>query len=129
MKIEVYFKEIQNIIDSYAVIFLKNITFEKRGTYEGFIRGELYFLDGSKLHFREFIDTENEPDHLLYAYHYMNPSGQLIFRYDNTGHNKKSGLPTYPHHKHEGSEDNILPSELPALSYILEEIEQLLRLP
>jgi len=31
---------------------------------------------------------------------------KLIFRYDSTGHRKELGLPAYPHHKHEGREDN-----------------------
>lgn len=83
MKIEDYFKEIQTVINSCPVVQLTNVTYEKRGTYEGFIRGELYFADGSFLHFREFIDVETALDRLMYAYQYINNSKDFIFRYDN----------------------------------------------
>jgi hypothetical protein len=59
----------------------------------------------------------------------MNSSGALIFRYDNTGHHKKLGLPTYPHHKHEGSEENVIASSAPTLADVLQEIELLVELP
>jgi len=128
LKVESYFREIHDIVDSYAVVRLKNITFDKRGAYEGFIRGELYFPDGSVLRFREFIDTETTPDRLMYTYHYSDFFHNLIFRYDNTGHHRKLGLPTYPHHKHEGSETHVTASEAPELDKVLQEIELLLQL-
>jgi hypothetical protein len=55
--------------------------------------------------------------------HRMDASSRLIFRYDNTKHHRKLNLPTYPDHKHESSEDNILPSPAPMLADILKEIE------
>ena len=104
------------------------MTYEKRGDYEGFIRGELYFVDGSNLHFREFVDVEITSDRLMYVYQYLNASEQFVFRYDNTGHHKKLGLPTYPHHKHEGSEENVIASTVPNLADVLQEIELLVKL-
>ena len=65
----------------------------------------------------------------MYAYQYIDSSRKLIFRYDNTGHHKKLGLPTYPHHKHDGSEDNVITSVVPDLSFVLKEIESLVQLP
>jgi len=65
----------------------------------------------------------------MYVYQYMERSDKMVFRYDNTGHHKKLGLSTYPHHKHEGSEDNIAPSAAPDLSTVLQEIESLVQLP
>jgi hypothetical protein len=102
--------------------------YDKRGAHEGLIRGELYFADGSLLHFREFVDVEIEMDCLVYVYQYMDAAGSLIFRYDNTGHHEELGLPTYPHHKHEGGEDNVVPSFAPDLASILGEIEALVQL-
>ena len=32
-----------------------SMTYDKRGTHEGYIRGELYFVDASVLHVREFV--------------------------------------------------------------------------
>ncbi len=129
MRIEAYFRQIERIIEACPVIQLSNITYEKRGTHEGFMRGELYFVDGSTLHLREFVDVEITGDRLMYVYQYMDSSDEIVFRYDNTGHHKKLGLSTYPHHKHEGSEDNIVLSEAPDLAIVLKEIESLIQLP
>jgi hypothetical protein len=129
LQVEEYFQQVQKIIESYPIIQLTDISYNKRGSYEGFIRGQLYFVDGSMLHLREFVDVEITVDRLMYVYQYLDPSSNLIFRYDNTGHHKKLGLPTYPHHKHQGSEENVIPSEVRDLSAVLKEIESLVQLP
>jgi hypothetical protein len=46
----------------------------------------------------------------------------------NTEHHQKLNLPTYPDHKHAGSEDNVVISSAPDLAAVLKEIEQLVRL-
>jgi len=129
LRIETYFQQIQEMIQSCPVVQLSDISYNKRGSYEGFIRGELYFVDESKLHLREFVDVETTSDRLMYAYQYVNASNRLIFRYDNTGHHRKLGLHTYPHHKHNGGEDNVVPSAGPDLFQVLKEIEYLVKLP
>ncbi len=129
MRIEAYFRQIEKIIEACPVIQLSNVTYEKRGTHEGFIRGELYFVDGSTLHLREFVDVEITEDRLMYAYQFNDSSKNMVFRYDNTGHHKKLGLSTYPHHKHNGGENNVIPSVAPDLAIVLQEIELLVQLP
>ena len=62
------------------------VTYDIRGPFEGYIRGELALLDGSTLHVREYIDVEIMIERLTYAYHYSDPGGTLVFRYDNTDH-------------------------------------------
>ena len=96
MRIEAYFHHIQKAIESCRVLQVSNVIYDKRGTYEGFIHGELYFVDGSILHFREMVDVE---------------------------------MTIYPHHKHEGSEENIIASFAPDLAVVLSEVERLVRLP
>jgi len=129
LRIEAYFRKIEKIIEACPVIQLSNVTYEKRGTHEGFIRGELYFVDGSTLHLREFVDVEITENRLMYAYQFNDSSKNMVFRYDNTGHHKKLGLPTYPHHKHNGVENNVIPSVAPDLAIVLQEIELLVQLP
>ena len=51
----------------------------------------------------------------------------LVFRYDNTGHHKKLNLSTYPHHKHEGCDNNVVPSAAKDLANVLKEIELLFK--
>jgi hypothetical protein len=129
LRIEVYFQQVRTILDACLPIQSFNVTFDKRSTHEGFIRGEVYFVDGSILHLREFVDVETSHDRLTYVYQYMDTAQKLIFRYDNTGHHRKLNLPTYPHHKHEGSEDNVIASSAPDLTKVLDEIEALIHLP
>ena len=129
MRIETYFRQIEKNIEGCLVIQLSNVTYDKRGTHEGFIRGELYLVDGSTFHLREFIDVEITTDRLMYAYQFIDSSQKLVFRYDNTGHHKKLGLSTYPHHKHDGDEDRVISSAAPDLASVLKEIELLVQLP
>ncbi|MBE7550739.1 MAG: hypothetical protein HS126_06645 [Anaerolineales bacterium] len=58
----------------------------------------------------------------------MSAAKMLIFRYDNTGHHKKLNLPTYPHHKHDGDQNNVIASPAPDLVTVLNEIERSIRL-
>ena len=128
MRIESYFQQLRETIDACPIVHSFNVTYDKRGSHEGFIRGEVYFVDGSTLHLREFVDVEIEVDRLTYVYQYMDPAKKLVFRYDNTGHHKKLDLVTYPHHKHEGSEHNIVASPAPDLTVVLSEIGTLMEL-
>jgi len=129
LRIESYFQQIQDAVAACRVLQASNVAYDQRGVYEGLIRGELYFVDGSVLHFREAVDTELTIDRLMYTYQYMAATKALIFRYDNTGHHKKLNLPTYPHHKHEGSEENVVASAALDLATVLNEVERLVQLP
>jgi len=129
LRIETYFRQIEKIIDACPVIQLLNVMYEKRGTHEGFIRGELCFVDGSTLYVREFVDVEVIADRVMYAYQFIDSLQKLVFRYDNTGHHRKLALSTYPDHKHDGSEDRVIPSAAPDLAAVLQKIESLVELP
>lgn len=129
MRIEAYFHEVRAILDTCPTVQSSNLTFDKRSTHEGFIRGEVYFVDGSVLHVREFVDVEASIDRLTYAYQYMAPDRRLMFRYDNSGHHRNMSLPTYPHHKHEGREDHVVPASAPDLAQIIRQIEAVVQLP
>jgi len=118
----------RDAIEACPVVQSSDITYDKRSTHEGFMHGELYFVDDSVLQLREFVDAETTIDRLMYVYRYVDSAGTLVFRYDNTGHHKKLMLPTYPHHKHEGSEDHIIAVTAPDLMAVLNEIESLIQL-
>jgi hypothetical protein len=78
---------------------------------------------------REFLGAEIAPDRVTCVYQYMNADQQLRFRYDNTGHHRRLNLLTYLHHKHEGSEENVVASSPADLAIVLAEIESLVQLP
>jgi len=123
LTIEAYFRQIQDAIAICPIVRSSQLMFDKRSSDEGFIRGEIYFVDDSLLHLREFVSVESDIKRLTYAYQYMTAGRALVFRYDNTGHHRKLNLPTYPHHKHDGAEGHVLPSDAPTLSEVLTEIE------
>jgi hypothetical protein len=56
----------------------------------------------------------------------MDSKNNLIFQYDNTEHHQNLNLSTFPHHKHDRSEDNVVKSDAPFLAEILKEIEEIL---
>ena len=58
MRIEAYFQQVRETIETCPGVQAFNVTCDKRSTYEGFVRGEVYFVDDSTLHVREFVDTE-----------------------------------------------------------------------
>ena len=123
------FSRSKKIIEASPAMQLLKVTYEKRGTHEGFISGELCFVDGSAFYFREFVDVEIIPDRLMYAYQFIDSSQKLVFRYDNSGHHKKLGLSTYPHHKHDGVETRVIPSAAPDLATVLQEVESFIQFP
>jgi hypothetical protein len=84
LRIEAYFQQVQATIEACLVLQSSSVTYDKRGTHEGFIHGELYFADDSTLHLREFVDVETDINRLMYVYQYMSATKTLIFRYDNT---------------------------------------------
>lgn len=49
MRIEEYFLFVQKTIERSSIVRLSNVAYEKRGTYEGIIRGRLQFVDESVL--------------------------------------------------------------------------------
>lgn len=122
MQIEEYFQTLQTAISTCSVIASFTLDCDKRDTYEGFIRGEIKFIDQSVLSIREFVSVETAIERDMYSYQYMDEQNTLIFRYDNTPHHKKLNLPTYPHHKHENSETNVIASSAPMFVEVLQEV-------
>ena len=118
--IEDYFRRIESLVAGTDLVRFFNITYDKRSASIGFIRGSIYFLDGSLLHLREFVDVEYGSERYMYAYHYQRPDGALVFRYDNTTH--FPDLPAFPHHKHEGSEAHVVAAGPVDLETVLAEI-------
>ena len=125
MLIEIYYQQVRALIESCQIVESFNLDFEKRGLYEGFIRGQINFKYNSLLHLREFVYVEISLDRKMYSYQYMDAENNLIFRYDNTEHHRKLNLPNFPHHKHDGSENNVISSDAPFLADILNEIQRI----
>jgi hypothetical protein len=65
------FDQIGSLIEACPVVQSSKVTYDKRTRHTGFIRGELFFVDGSMLHLREFVDVEDGVDRFTYVYQYM----------------------------------------------------------
>jgi hypothetical protein len=84
-----------------------------------YLRGSLRFIDSTVLEIALFAD---ESAHAVkvdkYRFQYMSKDGQMMFRYDNAPH--YPGMASFPHHKH--ILDRVIPSSMPAISDLLNEI-------
>ena len=120
--IETYFRHIESLIATADIVHSSSITYDKRSTYIGFMRSNIYFLDGSLLHLREFVNVQHGIERYMYVYQYQGPTGTFILRYDNTPH--FSALPTFPHHKHDGNEANVIAASPPDLQAVLAEVRR-----
>jgi hypothetical protein len=118
--IEEYFQAQLNLLASLPYVENPQLNLEKRADMVGFIRGDIEFKDGSLLHYRELVDLRDPMRLIMYAYHYQTPSGDLVFRYDNTAHHMQ--VETFPHHKHIRTGE-IMASQALDLEKVLREIE------
>lgn len=121
--IDAYAQSLLDLVAASPITRGSNITFDQRTPRVGLIRGDLYFADGSRLHFRELIEVRDHVVRRMYSYHYQDAQATLVFRYDDTPHHP--GLHTFPHHKHDGSEANVIEATPPDLANVLSEIEAL----
>lgn len=118
-----YLERLYHTILSRGYVEIQTLIFNDLAGRQGSIEGRLTFFDGSLLDFDEvLLLRNNQLVKLRYAYHYQDESGRPIFRYDNAPH--YPNIHTYPHHKHTGS--TVEPSQIPDLSDLLREIEQLI---
>ena len=122
MLVDHYFARLETLIDSCSDIRSTTIHKDRRANYIGYFRADLHFYDTSMLHVREFVFTHPEATKDAYVYHYQNPTGQMLFRYDNTRH--FPDLPNFPHHKH--TPESVLSVLEPDLQYVLDEILNML---
>jgi hypothetical protein len=118
-----YFRYIGGILALSRFVKSQDVHAEKRTLTEGFLRGDVIFKDGSRLHFRELVSTDPNIQLVSYTYHYMRAEGTTIFRYDDADH--FPNLPTAPHHKHVG-ENEVVAASAPDLESVLKEIEVLI---
>ena len=123
--IDDYFRNLLERVSDSGVVRSSDLNFDKRSTMLGLVRGQIYFIDGSLLHIRELIDLRRTPARVMYVYHFQDPAGALIFRYDNTAHHPE--LPDFPHHKHNPTDVVSVSSDPPDLVAVLVEVETYIR--
>ena len=122
MQISSYFNLLRKAITASPFISSWYCEEDARTSTEGFFKAHITFEDGSRLEFREYINTFVRPyKKYAYSYHYYKKD-QFIFRHDNTPHYPE--LPGFPHHKHIASK--VIECSEPSLRTVLREIESIL---
>jgi hypothetical protein len=58
--IEAYLQSLLDAVAASPIVRASNVTLDRRTLHAGLIRGDLYFADGSRLHFRELVEVEVE---------------------------------------------------------------------
>ncbi len=117
MVIADYFKSIEHLLSNSKLISDKTIDFKEFSSEEGMVTGRLLFLGGYTLNFMEYILVGKQRP--KYRFNLSDSKGKLIYRYDNAPHHKE--IPTFPHHKHLGTQ--VKPSEEVGLEEVISEIE------
>jgi hypothetical protein len=116
-----YFAQIKAVVDQYAVarfVLDVKVNFETRPGEQGYLAGSIIFVDGSALHFTEFLDVVGETtDKLMYTYHYQDAQERLIFRYDNARHR-----PLLHSLEHKHTPEQVVETPTPTLEDVLAEI-------
>lgn len=120
--IEDYVQSLMNAAAQSPIVSASSIVLDKRTPRSGLIRGDLFFTNGTRLHFRELIEVQETIVRLMYSFHFQDADHRMIFRYDDTPHH--GAVETFPHHKHIGEENYIEPSSSPELDQVLGEIER-----
>ena len=126
--IPAYFDAIRGTVLASPLVQVFSLQTDQRSTEIGFLRGDLTLIDGTRLHFREYVRyAESEaPDRFMYAYHYQRADGTMVFRYDNSDH--FPDLANAPHHKHYSDAMSVIPTQAPDLATVIREIEELVSL-
>ncbi len=75
---------------------IKNFEFTdfNSGSNFYYYKAKLILINSTILFIREYVSSTEH----AYSYHWQDPKGKMIIRWDNSPHYKK--LKTFPHHKH-----------------------------
>ena len=118
--IQKFVQDIEKSIASSSIVLSSNIQKHFGPALETvYLKGHLIIIDSSILEIAIFAtESRNTLSIDKYRFHYMDNTGQMLFRYDNAPHH--SEIDSHPHHKH--TLDKIIPTTMPSLTDILNEI-------
>jgi len=117
-----YFDAIEDRLLSESLVASVDFIDRWQTDVNGYIRVRLTFISGQRFEFSEYIQRNSggSIEVITYAYQWMTADNSLICRWDNTPHFPR--LSSFPCHRHDGSEGNVLPDEARTISTVLDEI-------
>ena len=118
--IQEFVQDIEKSIAAASIVLSSNIQKHFGPALETvYLKGHLLIIDSSILEIAIFAtESRNTLSIDKYRFHYMDSTGRMLFRYDNAPHH--SEIDSHPHHKH--ALDKIIPTTMPSLTDILNEI-------
>lgn len=119
MPVAEYVEGIRRQILNTPYVVSHSLGYEDRPPLAAIVRGSVTFVDGSCIHFKEFLQLRPVITKLKYAYHYAISTHAMVFRYDNARDPAARDLSTYPDHRH--TPDEVRSSSAPALVSVLRE--------
>jgi len=120
MNVREYYASLQAMIRNCPFITHCGTEFEEIDLHVGYFKGMLEFVDGSTLHFIEFVEIYGDlgVGRPKYKYHLQSEAGDLIARWDNVPHHRD--VSSFPHHKHD--KNGVHSSEPADLRSVLDRI-------
>jgi hypothetical protein len=100
MHLKAYVNRLVTLLDAHPYLEARHIVIDERPPDATYIRLEITFIDGSKLHFKEYLIIRHRSKVIKYGYQYLAEDDSLVFRYDNALDPAARDLSTYPEHKH-----------------------------
>jgi hypothetical protein len=94
---------------------------ERKTLDDGHLRARLTLFNGDQLEFSEYVrQVQGIIEVITYSFHWTDPDGKLIRRWDNAPHFPH--LPQAPHHIHESDEETVVPGRPITITQVLDEI-------
>ena len=118
-----YFAEIRRTIRGFTGIHVERYQEQLLTPTRANLRVKLRLPDKSFLEISEALAAEETTiTWLSYLYHWQDPTGHLVLRYDNAPHHPE--IETFPHHKHVA--ETAEASQRPSLPDLLNDIRRLI---
>lgn len=103
-----YISAIRQMVVLHPYVRHVQVVREEDQANSGLLRYRLTLTDGGLLELSErFRVVDGRVQSLKYRFHWQDRDGRLIARWDTAPHHLT--LPTFPHHVHDGAEENIQP--------------------
>ena len=105
-----YIDEIKSLLISASFVLDVEILREEAIGNDGLYRLRAKLADGTELQMFERFKLVEQASVVVgkYSFHWQQGDGTLIKRWDNAPHHPE--IASFPHHVHEGREDNVKPS-------------------
>jgi len=115
-----YFEKVQSYVADLQRVEIEKYDEQILSEERGNLRIRIRFQNNSLLEISEAIlIRKGRFIWLSYRYHYQNPDGSVIFRYDDTPHHPN--VDTFPEHKHVG--EKVVNAHRPGLKNVISEVK------